>query len=380
MKYSVFVTSPRGLEEVTSKEISSLLNTEVKPDSGGVHLDASLDEIYKLNISLRTAMHVLQKVCTFNASNINEIYDQVASFDWSDIIGLDKTFSIRTRVNSRQIIKNNFLTLRIKDAIVDRIHKDRGRRPFINKENPDFPLFVFIRDKKVSIYKDTSGLPLYRRDYRGKVHRASLNPSMAAGLILLSGWDKVSPLYDPMCGSGTIAIEALMYALSIPPGIYRNEYAFKKWPDFNLKNFNSMKSSAFEIMNSSKVPKIFASDNTVKNLDLVKDSLNKINLRGKVKTEIIDIRDFTPKEEKGVIITNPPHGHRMGSEDSLRGLYRIMGDTLKKNCAGFDAYIFCMNSSLAKSIGLQATKKHVLKNGKLDCRLLHFPIKEGKFI
>ena len=116
------------------------------------------------------------------------------------------------------------------------------------------------------------------------------------------------------------------------------------------------------------------------NFYFILDSLNKINLRGKVKTDIVDIRDFVPKEEKGVIITNPPHGHRMGSEDSLRGLYRIMGDMLKKNCVGFDAYIFCMNSSLAKSIGLQAKKKHVLKNGKLDCRLLHFPIKEGKFI
>ena len=147
-----------------------------------------------------------------------------------------------------------------------------------------------------------------------------------------------------------------------------------------FKNFNLIKSSAFEAMNNSNLPKIFASDNTVKNLDLLKESLNKINLRGKVKTDVVDIRDFTPKGEEGVIITNPPHGHRMGSEDSLRGLYRIMGDTLKKNCAGFDAYIFCMNSSLAKSIGLQAKKKHVLKNGKLDCRLLHFPIKEGKFI
>ena len=160
MKHSVFVTCPRGLEEVTSKEISSLLNTESDTDSGGVHLKASLDEIYKLNISLRTAMHVLEEVCTFNASTIDQIYEQVISFSWSEIIALDKTFSIRTRVNSKQIRKNNFLTLRIKDAIVDRIHKDRGRRPFVNKENPDFPLFIFIRDEKVSIYKDTSGLPL----------------------------------------------------------------------------------------------------------------------------------------------------------------------------------------------------------------------------
>ena len=380
MKDSIFVTCPRGLEEVTSKEISLLLDRESKIDSGGVHLEASLNEIYKLNISLRTAMHVLQKVHTFNASSIDQIYEQVINLNWSDIISPDKTFSIRTRVNSNKIRKNNFLTLRIKDAIVDRIYKDRGRRPYVNKEDPDFPLFIFIRGEEVSMYKDTSGLPLYRRDYRGKIHRASLNPSMAAGLVLLSNWDKESSFYDPMCGSGTIAIEALMYALSIPPGIYRSEYAFKKWPNFNLKNFNTIKSSAFDVMNNSKTPKIFASDNTVKNLDLVKSSLKKINLNNKIKTETLDIRDFTPREGGGIIITNPPHGHRMGSEDSLKGLYRIMGDTLKKNCAGFDAYIFCINSSLSKSIGLQPKKKYALKNGKLDCRFLHFPIKEGKFI
>ena len=379
MKGNVFVTCPRGLEEVTAKEVNSLLSKDSKIDSGGIHLDASINEIYNLNISLRTAMHVLERVHSFKASNIEQIYSRVADFDWAKTIGVDKTFSIRTRVNSNKIQKNNFLTLRIKDAIVDRIYKERGRRPFVNKEKPDFPLFVFVKGEEVSIYRDSSGLPLYRRDYRGKIHRASLNPAMAAGLILLSSWNKEIPLYDPMCGSGTIPIEALMYALSIPPGIYRNEYAFKNWPGFSLRDFNVIKSSAFDVMNSSKPPKIFASDNTVKNLELVKNSLKKINLNRKIKIDTLDIRDFNPLEKEGVIITNPPHGHRMGSEDSLKGLYRIFGDTLKKNCAGLDAYVFCINNSLSKSIGLQPTEKYELKNGKLDCRLLHFPITEGKF-
>ena len=160
----------------------------------------------------------------------------------------------------------------------------------------------------------------------------------------------------------------------------RNDYTFKKWDDFDPKAFNSIKSSAFDVMNSSKPPKIFASDNTAKNIDLLKNSLKKINLNNRIKLSTIDIRDFAPSEESGVIITNPPHGHRMGSEDSLKGLYRIMGDTFKKNCAGFDAYVFCVNNSLMKSIGLQPKSKYVLKNGKLDCRFLHFPIKEGKFV
>jgi len=375
----LFVTCPRGLEEPLSKEIKEILDKPSEVDLGGVHLKGDEKDIFRLNLETRSSMFVLQEITRFSCIKPDDLYNKVKSYPWHKIMLPSDTFSIKTRVNSKFFPKSNYLTLKIKDAIVDRIRMEKGARPSIDKEDPTYSLFFNIKNSNVIVYLNTSGAPLYIRGYRGKVHRASLNQSLAAGLVLLSNWDKKSPFYDPMCGSGTIIIEALMYALNIPPRINRSKYAFQKWKNFNSKLFSNMKTQSLDKILPSKSIDIYGSDNTDSNIDLLRKSLELLNQTNSVKLNILDIGDFKTYSNKGTIIMNPPHGHRMSQVRSLEGLYRKIGDRLKNECAGHDAYIFCMNNNLPKQIGLRTKRRYILKNGKLDCRLLYFPLSEGKY-
>mgnify|MGYP001242276083 CR=1 FL=1 len=376
---NLFITCPRGLEEPLCEEITNLLGSNPIIDAGGVHIKGNRESIYKLNLSTRTSMLVLQEITNFTSSGIEDLYEKVKSYPWHTLISSSDTFSIRTKVNSKIFQRSNILTLKVKDAIVDRIRIERNNRPSIEKEDPSYPIIVNIKDKRVTVYLNTSGSALYIRGYRGRVHRASINPSLAAGLVLLSNWDKKSPFYDPMCGSGTIPIEALMIALSIPPRISRDTYTFKKWKTFSLDSFNKANKELIDRINPSTVS-INASDNILSNINLVKQSLMRIDSVGKLNLSVMDIGDFKTDTDKGTIIMNPPHGHRMSQIKALEGLYRKIGDRLKNACTGHDAYIFCMNNGLPKSIGLRTKRKFILKNGKLDCRLLYFPMSKGRFV
>ena len=376
---NLFITCPRGLEEPLSNEINTLLGLKPQIGAGGVKIKGDIESVYKLNIYTRTSMLVLQEITRFNSKDIQDLYQKIKSYPWHKLISSSDTLSIRTKVNSRVFQRSNILTLKIKDAIVDRIRLENNARPSIDKENPTYPIIVNIKDNKIVVYLNTSGSALYIRGYRGRIHRASMNPSLAAGLVLLSNWDYKTPFYDPMCGSGTIPIEALMIASKIPPRISRDDYAFKKWKTFDLDLFNKIKKESIDnIVHIDGI--ISASDNTMSNIVLIKQSLSKINQVGKIDLGVLDIGDFKTHTDKGTIIMNPPHGHRMSQIRSLEGLYRKIGDRLKNECAGHDAYIFCMNNALPKSIGLRTKRKFILKNGKLDCRLLYFPMSKGKFV
>ena len=375
----LFITCPRGLEESLAREIKEILDKPSKIDLGGVHLKGDEKDVFRLNLETRSSMFVLQEITRFSLTKSNDLYDKVKSYPWHKIILPSETFSIKTRINSKLFAKSNYLTLKIKDSIVDRIRMEKGARPSIDKENPIYSLFFNIKNNNVIVYLNTSGAPLYIRGYRGKVHRASLNQSLAAGLVLLSDWDRNSPFYDPMCGSGTIIIEALMYALNIPPRINRSKYAFQKWKSFNSQLFLDMQTQSLDKMLLTKSIDIYGSDNTESNIELLRKSLERINQANSVKLNTLDIGDFKTYSDNGTIIMNPPHGHRMSQTRSLEGLYRKIGDRLKNECAGHDAYIFCMNNSLPKQIGLRTKRRYILKNGKLDCRLLYFPLSEGKY-
>ena len=379
MKNSLFVTCARGLESVLADELGNVLQTQPTLDKGGVHVNGSLKEIYQINLLTRIGMHVLKPIFELKSTNIDQLYNIVKSFNWSKIITKDETLSIRTRINSTLFKNSNIVTLKIKDAIVDRIRQETQARPSIDKNNPTYQFFVNVKQNHIKIYLNTSGEPLYKRGYRTKIHRAALNPCMAAALIKISKWDEKIPFYDPMCGSGTIPIEAAMIAHSIPPRLKRKSYAFKNWSSFNHNLFEDCKKELINKINYESEISIYASDNTEKNLSLIANSMKILNLTNKINLRVKDIIEFAPVANEGVIITNPPHGHRMSRELALKRLYRNLGDVLKNKCNNHDAYIFSMNNVLSKCIGLRTKRKYVLKNGKLDCRLLYFPIKAGKF-
>lgn len=374
-----FLTCPRGLEEVTATDISPHINDAPEVKKGGVKFVGDLADLYKVNLYSRTGMYLLKKLFFFKATNFDFLYKKVLQYKWESIFDSTKNFSIRIKVNSTTFENSGYTTLKIKDAIVDRIRNKTGKRPNIDKTNSDIKIFVIIKNEDVSIFIDSSGRPLFMRGYRSKIHKASLNECLAAGLILLSKWDKKVPFYDLMCGSGTIPIEAAMIAFNIPPGILRKRFAFQIWPDYDEKLWKRIIGNSKKLIKINNDVKIFGSDMFLKNIILSIESAKKIGINESISFKKNTLEHFKSENIPGVIILNPPYGIRLGTETKLQELYKQIGDVFKNKCSGFHAYVFTHNKTLSKFVGLRTKRKFILKNGQLDCRLLYYPIQEGKF-
>ena len=372
------LTCPRGLEEVTQKDISKYINQKSHVVNGGVEFKGHKKDMYTVNLHSRTGMHLLEKLFYSKIYSSKKLYSNMYDLPWYKFIKPDTSFMIKTKIRSTLFNKSNTVTLKIKDAIVDNIRKKFGKRPSINKESPDLFLYVIIQENKIIIYINTSGIPLFKRGYRAKIHRAGLNESLAAGLILSSNWNSNIPFYDIMCGSGTLPIEAAMIAHKIPPRLNRKYYAFKKLKNYDSKLLDSLiEKSKNGIINDKQFP-IFGSDHIKANISLAYESSKLIGLESNINFSVKNIKDFIP-ENKGVIIINPPYGNRLGDPNSMRILYKQLGDLFKTKCAGCNVFVFSGNLDAIKSIGLRSKSRKILKNGKIDSRLLHYPMIDGSY-
>ncbi len=374
-----FLTCPRGLEEVTKNQISNYINTSIIIDRGGVHFTGSLKDMYLINLHSRTGMRLLKNLFTFSINKPQDLYKSIYSLNWKKIIAIQKTFSIKTKLKTNLFTNSSATSLKIKDAIVDNIRKEFGKRPSIDKQNPDIGLFIFINDNNISIYLNTTGVPLFKRGYRTQIHKAALNESLAAGLVLLSNWNKKDNFYDIMCGSGTIPIEAAMIAYKIAPGLFRNNFAFKGFDDFNKTLWNKLINNAKENINLKDEIQIFGSDHIKDNIELSTNSSQKIGIENNVKFSISNINNIKVQDSSGTVIINPPYGNRIGDNSKIHSLYRNLGDIFKKKFSGYDAYIFSGNLDAIKSVGLRSKKRIILKNGTIDCRLVYYPMTTGNF-
>ena len=377
--YNCYLTCPRGLEKQAQIDLEHFLTSSII-DKGGIKFNADQSTLYNINLHSRIGMHLLVKLFDFSASDENIVYKEVYNFSWDKIISSKQTFIIKVKGKSKIFPNTNYLTLKIKDAIVDKIKKIKYSRPSINKDNPDVIISVFINKDTITIYRDSSGISLHKRGYRNKIHRAMLNESLAAGLIMLSNWNKLDPFYDLMCGSGTLPIEAALMAHNIAPGLLRESFGFQKWLDYDSKLFSRLKQKAKSNIQINSNIKIYGFDIAFQNIAISLSSIKSINLSNVVKFKKQDIKNFTPYEKNGIIMINPPYGERLKqSMDELENLYEIIGNIFKSKCIGFNTYIFTSNLEAAKFIGLKSKTRIPLKNGKLDCRLLHYPIKEGEY-
>ena len=374
-----FLTCPRGLEDVTKKQISNYINTPIVLDKGGVHFNGNLKDMYAINLHSRTGMRVLKNLFSFSINKTNDLYKSIYRLNWEKIIDVNKTFSIKTKLKTKLFTNSSLTTLKIKDAIVDNIRKHCGQRPSIDKRHPDIALFIFIDDNTIKIYLDTSGTPLFKRGYRTQIHKAALNESLAAGLILLSGWNKKNNFYDIMCGSGTIPIEAGMIAYNIAPGLFRNNFAFTAFNDFNKTLWSKLIDEAKNKINLNNEVQIFGSDHIKDNIELSINSSKKIGLENHMQFSVLDMNNIKEQEPPGIVILNPPYGNRMGDKNRIHSLYKNLGDIFKKKFSGYDAYIFSGNLDAIKSVGLRSKKRIILKNGTIDCRLVYYPMTIGKF-
>lgn len=373
--FEIKVTTFFGLEEVLAQELKKLGGKEVNVFKRGVSAVGDLGFLYKCNLNLHTALKVLIPLCRFEAANESQLYDAVKSVPWEQFINDNDTLMVESVTNSETFSHNLFVSQKVKDGIVDRFREKFGKRPSVDLIHPRFKLYVHIFRQSVSIHLDSSGEPLFKRGYRVDKGEAPMKESLAAGLVKLSGWEPHQLLIDGMCGSGTIAIEAALWASGIPPGYFRDAFVFKQWKNFDDNLYDTILHSAVEKISSREV-EILATDIDEAMLRKAQGNVKRAKVDDSVKVLQQSFFDIKPSRSSGVIILNPPYGERMPVQEIER-MAREIGDKLKKDFKGFTAWIITSSPETIKSIGLRPTRKIQIFNGPLDCRFLRYEMYEG---
>jgi len=375
-KHSFFAPCPRGLDALLSAELLHLGATDVKTVPGGAAFSGTMEVCWRVNLHSRLASRVLRQLSHTPYRNEKNVYDAAYAVDWPALFGVER--SLRVDVNAiRCPLKSlDFITLRIKDAVCDRFRASLDRRPNVETRQPDVRIHGFLDATHVTLYLDTSGEPLYKRGWRADVGEAPLKENLAAGIIMLTGWDGSEPLYDPMCGSGTLLIEAAMLALDIAPGA-RRAFGFEKLRGHDAASWSVMREAARAHAAQARPLEIFGSDSSGREVARARDNLQAAGLAGSVIFAQGDVLQLPPPAPSGVMIANPPYGVRLGESGELAAFYPQLGNAFKARFTGWRCYLFSADPDLPRLIRLKATKRTPLFNGPLECRLYEYRMQEG---
>ena len=364
-----------GFEELLAKELQQLGAQEVEPGIRMVAFKGDQGFMYKANLALRTALKILKPIFYFKATNETNLYTGIAKIKWNNYLQPHQTFVIDTTVHSDYFKHSQFVSQKCKDAIVDQFRNETGQRPSIDKDYPDVRINIHIAKDQVSVALDTSGASLHHRGYRTATNIAPINEVLAAGMLLLSGWDGQGDFIDPMCGSGTILAEAAMIACQIPANINRKEFAFEKWSDWDPDLFatietallNKVREFHYTITGFDKAPSAVLK---------AKDNIKNANLQDYITIQECNFFD-TEKTTKGPLhmLFNPPYGERLDIQ--MERFYAEIGDTLKKSYPGTNAWFITGNLEALKFVGLKPSRKIKLFNGSLEARLVKYEMYEG---
>ncbi len=364
-----------GLEPVLAKELTQLGANDVKIGRRMVSFTGNKELMYRANFQLHTAIRILKPIRHFKAKCADDVYEEIKKIDWTAYLDDDKTFAVDSVVFSEEFRHSKFVSYKVKDAIVDQFREKTGKRPNISVANPDLRLNIHIAEDDCTLSLDSSGESLHRRGYRQESVEAPLNEVLAAGMILLSGWKGDTDFIDPMCGSGTILIEAALIAKNMAPGLFRKEYAFEKWPDFDADLFD-------EIYNDESQERefqhhIYGYDVDVKAVNTALLNVKAAGLSNDITIRQQDFKDFTQPSHRSIIITNPPYGERISTPDLL-GTYKMIGERLKHEFKGNDAWILSYREECFEQIGLKPSIKIPLYNGSLECEFRRYQMFDGK--
>jgi putative N6-adenine-specific DNA methylase len=370
---SFFASSPRGLEALLLKELESLGAQDARGVAGGVAFSGDWQVCYRVNLWSRIASRVLWRVGEFDYRNEEEIYAAAKAIDWPKLFGVERTLRVNVTAQKSPLKSLEFVTLKIKDAVCDRFRDALGRRPDVDRAMPDVRVHAFLEEKKGMLYLDTSGEPLFKRGWRTEPGEAPLRENLAAGIVMLTGWQPGEALLDPMCGGGTLLVEAAAMARGRAPGAKRS-FGFEKLASFDPDLWERVKK---EVKENPAEPRLFGSDSDPEALKSARRNLAAAGVERWVKLEQADILQRAAPEGSGVMVANPPYGERMGSADELALFYPRLGDALKKNFAGWRCFFFTADMRLPKLIRLQPSRKTPLWNGALECRLYEFRIVSG---
>lgn len=371
-----FAQVPGMMEDLCEQELIELgaRNTEVV--YRGVYFKSDKETLYKINYTSRILSRVLAPLKTFHCNNTNVLYKTASQIKWVDFLSIEKTFSISASVAKSNINNSLFASQRLKDAIADYFRNKTGERPSVDTVNPDVRFNLHIEKDEAVISLDTSGESLHKRGYRLLAGEAPMQETLAAAIIKLSNWDGENPLWDPMCGSGTILCEALMHYCRIPAQILRKKFGFINLPDFDIDLWNKIKTGCDSQIRPLKKGLISGSDKSQKILEVAKDNLSRLPYSHSVDLKCHPFQHIK-QFENGTLITNPPYGIRLGISDEVKILFKELGDFLKTKCKGTSAFIYTGDPALRKSIGLRTSRRIPLVNGKLEGVLLQIDSYEG---
>jgi putative N6-adenine-specific DNA methylase len=364
-----------GLEEILAEELINLGADEVRIGRRIVTFEGDKRLMYKANYCCRTAIRILKPIVRFRANNPDEVYEQIKQLDWERLLPTPKTFAIDAVVYSETFTHSKFVTYRAKDAIVDHFSGKNLPRPFIRVNNPDIPMHLHISHNECTLAFDSSGKSLHKRGYRIEETEAPLNEALAAGMILQTGWRGESHFVDPMCGSGTLLIEAALIAMNIAPGIFHDKYAFEKWDDFDAELFEEITTDDSQEKNFNY--KCFGSDISPKAIAVARKNVKNAGLSNHIELKVLPFQEMRENPGKGILITNPPYDERLKVND-LTNLYAMIGERLKHVFSGYEAWIISSNPEGFDKIGLKPSSGMKLNNGALPCEYRQYILFAGK--
>lgn len=373
--YSLFVTCPRGLEAPLSQELEQFKCQDIRAVDGGVACKGGMEQVYRINLHSRTASRVLLRLTKSGYRSEQDIYKAAKNIRWTDWFDLEQTFKVKVEGKRAQVKSLDFVGLKIKDAVCDVFRDACGARPSVGKIRPDIRIHAFIDERDIQIFIDTSGEALFKRGYRQDTGEAPMRENLAAGLLLLAGYDGTQPFQDPFCGSGTIVIEAAWIATHRAPGLMRR-FGFEKLKNFDAALWKKLQHEAETQIRPAPAP-ISGSDNDRHMIRAAVANAQAAEVDTFVRFEVKDAQDTRPNGEGGILISNPPYGVRLAEVQALQALYPQLGAWLKQHYAGWLAGMFTGDRDMPKFMRLSPKRKIPLYNGNLDCRLFLMDMVKG---
>ena len=373
----ILVTCPKRGTSYLEKELEDLGFPVKQVVDAGVFTEGTLEDCWKLNLQLRTGLRVLYQFSEFRASSAGELYDAAKQLPWHEWIPNDGYVCVISSVLTECIDNTQFARMKLKDALVDQIREKTGQRPDSGPDQTAAVVFLYWRDDQVMLYFDTSGRPLSNRGYRVHPWKAPVRETLAASILMATRWDQESHLVNPMCGSGTLAIEAALMALGRPPGFLRDNFGFMHLISFDEAAYKELRSSIPKARRKSLHFQIQASDIQPKAIEAARHNAKLAGVEHLIDFQVADFRKLSLPESPGVVVINPEYGARLGEVRKLESLYGQIGDFFKQKAAGYWAYVFTGNMKLGKRIGLRASRRIEFYNGPIDCRLLEYELYAG---
>lgn len=369
-----FATVARGLEPIAARELEQLGASSVQPEFCGVAFSGDQALLYRVNLWARIPFRILVRLAEFPCRDGEELYRGIQTIDWRQYLTAQQTLAVDATGKTPRLNHTHFNALQVKNAIVDQQRQQGGQRSDVDTQQPDVRINVHLHRNRCTLSLDSSGDSLHRRGYRPAVGAAPLKESLAAALITMTHWQPDMPFLDPLCGSGTLPLEASLMALNMAPGLFRNRFGFQSWPSFNGSLWETLVAEAWEQRRPQLAAPIMGCDRNADVIAQAHTNARTCGVEHQVQLWVQELSQLEPPAAAGVILCNPPYGHRLGNGQELGQFYRLLGDVLKQRFKGWSAYILSGNKLLSQTIGLKSSQRQPVLNGSLPCQLMKYEL------